>query len=585
MLTIENPTYVAKALIRPMIKAPEGHSLIVSDYAGIENRILAWLAQDTQTLEDFKNGIDQYITMASARYGIPYETILEGHEREDKYYSGLRQMGKVIILGCIAEGTLVLTDKGPVPIQDVTLLHKLWDGESWVTHGGLLNKGLKKCYNFADIWLTEDHEIFLSETKEAVCPHLGSTHSEQKAICLAIGKFLSTYQEELRQLVIEGIESSVRCVEKKVSKLWETLNVACQLNAALAVEKLNTNLIWSHIVRSQVLIRKLLIDLSIDGTPLKPDALCRLLVNTKTTEDVESGCVKNGLIILNHLLSMLVPSTALTIQTSSLTESTMKDIMSLEISSSAREVRTCLTHDILNAGKNHRFTLLAPKGPVLVSNCGYQMGHKKFKDTAWNQFKLEVSLEESDKAVKAYRAKYYLVKELWDGLKNAASKTVLSGQQITYKRITFGLAKVKGIIWLAMKLPSGKCIYYMDPKVKHYLIPDYEQMGPVPCVTHLGTDPDTKHFTRLRLTPGRITENATQGSAREVMGQGMQNIRDHMPEVKLIASVHDEALGIIKNEDIKSDTLDRFNFHLCDIDWAPDAQLSAKGWIGQRYRK
>jgi DNA polymerase bacteriophage-type len=313
---IENPLKIGKALIRPMIKAPKGWSIIVSDYSGIENRLLAWLAEDTETLQDFKNGVDQYITMAAARYNIDYQAIFEGHEREDKYYSGLRQMGKVIVLGC-----------------------------------------------------------------------------------------------------------------------------------------------------------------------------------------------------------------------------------------------------------------------------GYQMGKKKFKSTAWDQFKLEVSLEEADLAVKAYRAKYYLVKELWNGLKNAAARTVITGQRNTYKRITFGLAKVNGIIWLAMKLPSGKCIYYMDPKVKHFLIPDYEEMGPVPCVTHLGTDPDTKQFTRLRLTPGRLTENATQGSAREVMGHGMQNVRDHMPEVKQIASVHDEGIGLIRNDDIRPDTLTTFNYHLCNVPRASDAQLSSKAWIGPRYKK
>jgi len=125
----------------------------------------------------------------------------------------------------------------------------------------------------------------------------------------------------------------------------------------------------------------------------------------------------------------------------------------------------------------------------------------------------------------------------------------------------------------------------MKPQVKDFLIPDYEYMGPVPTVTHMGTDPYTKKWVRLRLTPGRITENATQGSAREVMGQGMQNIADFMPEVELIASVHDEALGLIKNEDITDTTMDTFNHHLCNIEWCPDAQLQAKGWIGSRYRK
>ena len=53
----------------------------------------------------------------------------------------LRQKGKITELACIAEGELVLTDQGLVPIEKVTVDMKLWDGQSWVSHDGVIYKG------------------------------------------------------------------------------------------------------------------------------------------------------------------------------------------------------------------------------------------------------------------------------------------------------------------------------------------------------------------------------------------------------------------------------------------------------------
>ena len=85
----ENPVMSAKALIRPMIKAPEGSSLIVADYSGIENRILAYTAQDDITLELFRQGKDQYLDMAAFLFDIPIELITADQ----------RLLGKILVLG------------------------------------------------------------------------------------------------------------------------------------------------------------------------------------------------------------------------------------------------------------------------------------------------------------------------------------------------------------------------------------------------------------------------------------------------------------------------------------------------------
>ena len=223
-------------------------------------------------------------------------------------------------------------------------------------------------------------------------------------------------------------------------------------------------------------------------------------------------------------------------------------------------------------------------GKVVILGAGYMMGWRRFKEVALD-WGIVLTDEEAQHAISVYREKYQLIVELWTGLKNAAIRAILTGQKQTYKLITFGTATVKGIRWLAMKLPSGKCVYYMQPDVEDHLIPGYEVMGPVPTIVHSGINPYSKKWSRLKVTPGRLTENATQATAREVMAQGMLNVRKYMPEVKLIGTCHDEALGLIKERAADGNSMEAFNAYLCYISWAPDCPLAAVGYYSKRYKK
>lgn len=309
---IENPVQAAKSLIRSMIKAPEGYSLIVFDYSAIECVLLHWLAEDEETLRLIRNGGSQYVDMASYLYKIPYDEIYYGHKENNKYYSGLRQVGKVIILGC-----------------------------------------------------------------------------------------------------------------------------------------------------------------------------------------------------------------------------------------------------------------------------GYCMGKNKFKDTAWAQFKVKLTANEAADAVFAYRKKYFKVKQMWN------SYAVMCKQAVQYpdtpfmaNGCMFRTSTHKGRKLLQIQLPSGRSNFYLDPHIRDGMYGD--------VVAHWGTDPVTKHWSVKELIPGRITENIDQGLARDVMGLGMQNIKKFMPEVQLIGTVHDEALGLIRDCDIHEDTLTRFGDLLCSrgmANWTQTIPLQGEGYISKRYKK
>jgi DNA polymerase I-like protein with 3'-5' exonuclease and polymerase domains len=66
---------------------------------------------------------------------------------------------------CIAEGELVLTDKGLVPIEKITLDHLVWDGIEWVHHDGLVYQGVKEVLTYDGLTATADHEVWVGRER------------------------------------------------------------------------------------------------------------------------------------------------------------------------------------------------------------------------------------------------------------------------------------------------------------------------------------------------------------------------------------------------------------------------------------
>lgn len=61
---------------------------------------------------------------------------------------------------CIAEGSLVLTRRGLVAIEKVSNSDRLWDGSSWVSHGGVVFKGEQDVIKYCGVTATPDHLVW-----------------------------------------------------------------------------------------------------------------------------------------------------------------------------------------------------------------------------------------------------------------------------------------------------------------------------------------------------------------------------------------------------------------------------------------
>ena len=139
------------ALLRTVLIPEENSRFIVADFSAIEARVIAWIAGEKWRIEAFKNGEDIYCASASRAFKIP--VVKHGINGEK------RQYGKIIELACIGKGEKVLTDYGLVPIEKVKMYMKVWDGQNWVQHDGVVHRGLKPCIRYQGLTATVDHPV------------------------------------------------------------------------------------------------------------------------------------------------------------------------------------------------------------------------------------------------------------------------------------------------------------------------------------------------------------------------------------------------------------------------------------------
>jgi DNA polymerase len=86
----DRPLDTISQVMRGFISAHNGHVISVVDYAAIEARVLAWLAEHTVLLNAFRKGVDVYRMMAALVFGIRIEQVTDDQ----------RRIGKNLVLGC-----------------------------------------------------------------------------------------------------------------------------------------------------------------------------------------------------------------------------------------------------------------------------------------------------------------------------------------------------------------------------------------------------------------------------------------------------------------------------------------------------
>ena len=217
-------------------------------------------------------------------------------------------------------------------------------------------------------------------------------------------------------------------------------------------------------------------------------------------------------------------------------------------------------------------------GKVSELSCGY--GGSK---GAWKSMGLLYGFDLPDRQVldivNAWRQAHPAICDwetgFWKQLDDAARLAIQSpGKTFTAgKFIRF----VRHKNWLRMELPSGTFLNYADPAI----IDDPRRPGSN-TISFMGVNNYTRKWERLTTYGGKLSADATQATAREIMAENLPLIEDAGFDPILL--VHDEVVTEADADDFIG--VDLLNKLLSRVPhWAPGLPLAAGGFETYRYRK
>jgi DNA polymerase len=165
------------------------------------------------------------------------------------------------------------------------------------------------------------------------------------------------------------------------------------------------------------------------------------------------------------------------------------------------------------------------------------------------------------------------VTRTWQDLEAAAAMAVFKpghAFQIPSGKIKF---KVEGR-WLYMRLPSGRKVAYLDPRVYHGGTKDAE-------VDYQGTNTQTRQFGTTDAYGGRWMQNACEGIGRDLLVAGVQAMEqaDYDPTM----TVHDN--GVFEIDEGFGDYREAQRLFTTPQIWAHGMPVKAEGYRAKRFKK
>ena len=581
-------------LIRTAFVPKPGYQFLVADFSAIEARVIAWLAGETWRMQAFADGKDIYCASASKIFGVPVvKHGINGH---------LRQKGKVAELACIAEGQLVLTDHGLVPIEKVTTDDLLWDGEQWVHHEGVIYKGKREVITYEGLTATPDHLVWIEGQSQPIqfgiaasCgSHLVQTGDGGKAIRLGenyqCGKTLEQNMESLlcvdrmHRMQLEAVDIAFQPFMWKIK--WLSEMFSAQKNSALARKKTNRSkatLRKSERCRIfQLRCKRNSVRLSIcDSSRFVSDKqVWRTRTDNGNRQDRRqwklcSGksqvcypCRKQSEQANDRLNTVRAKLLALCVQyhySKIIQRNDTRRNYSGCRKCSCGEKKMLETHshtarlyDIQNAGRHHRFTVSGK----LVHNCGYGGSVGAMKAMGGSG----MSDAELKQIVTDWRTASPHIVQLWWDVENAAIKAVRDKTETETHGIHFSYESG----FLFIKLLSGRRLAYVKPRIG-------ENRFGGDSITYEGIGTGRK-WERLETYSGKLVENIVQATARDLLFYSMQTLSQYF----IVGHIHDEMII----ECPKDTKLDEICQQMARTpDWAKGLLLRADGYECSFYKK
>lgn len=185
-----------------------------------------------------------------------------------------------------------------------------------------------------------------------------------------------------------------------------------------------------------------------------------------------------------------------------------------------------------------------------------------------------------------WRTKHPMIVKAWADLETAATEAVANPGTVTSLfggRVSYIVRH--GFLWC--RLPSGRCLAYGSPKMKELEAPWADKtLEPAKrekklSLTARGTDAQTGRWERFPIYGGSLFNNVVQGSARDILVNGME--KAEAAGLPIVLHTHDELAIEVPRDSV---AVKDFEQLICDLPaWAAGLPLTADGWASKRYHK
>jgi hypothetical protein len=272
------------------------------------------------------------------------------------------------------------------------------------------------------------------------------------------------------------------------------------------------------------------------------------------------------------------------------------------------------TYDIANAGPRNRYTILTDMGPLIVHNCGYQLGWASFAsqllvgflgappvrysktfaralgvDAEYieNFLAYEPNVEKmreiphicteqellihcvaAKKIIDIYRATAHPVASFWEMCQGLIETSLYGGKEHVHKCLVF---KKEEIL-----LPNGMSLLYPDLRK--------EPEKKFDCTTQEWKATGRSQWVygpdATKLYAGKITNNVTQAVARIVMTDGMLRVNKRYP---ICGTVHDDLITVVPDHEREEAYSWMIEQMTKEPKYMPGIPLAADGGVHRRY--
>lgn len=484
-----------------------------------------------------------------------------------EHYAGTgdnRARGTILMYGahtgrfCLAMGSLVITKRGNVPIEDVTRNDLVWDGISWVQCEGSVYSGYKSVISRCGIVATPDHMVWLSsrigtrrladapriwvcmpDERDRVAPNPGYDPTDERAHTFDIVNAGPRNRFALSNGCI--VSNSGRGIQphnfsRGILKYDEVLRVFGLL--ALADHE-----VFSMLYEWPISIIGSTMRGYIIPTPGK-------VFRVADYASIEA-----------RVLAWLA-----------------REMWVLEVYASGQNLYKRMAAAVFNIpgdpeliDKNCNEYKI---GKNLVLGCGYGLGGAKF--VAYSEKAgVEISEAFAKQAVGSYRNKHPKIVKFWGDVERCAIAAVQRKHSIENPVRLRNLDFYMEGPWLCIRLPSGRPLRYYRPRV----VP-VEKWGNPSLQLQYKTEFRGRLVTESTYG-GKLVENITQAIARDLLVNGMFKAEEHGYRVH--GTVHDE---IITEQYPHEGSVKELERVICILpEWAKGLPLTAEGFESTRYRK